>query len=112
MKFSFWCSLLFIVYSITSIGQISVMPMMFYSPWALCTYAKPYGRTPNFRANSDASGGSYGVFLKLVPITSKISLYTGIYNGSLSWGYKFPPPLVAHPLPMEQVHLYIISLFL
>lgn len=69
-------------------GQISIIPLYSYQRGAFCNYEKPFATSPTFKKNSPIGDATFGVFLKILPVTPKINLYTGVYHGSLDWGYR------------------------
>jgi hypothetical protein len=90
MKFRLW--LLFIVINSFVINaQISIVPLFNFPLFTCCHYAKHSDKTFYFRKQIGGTrgigSGNPGIFIKVLPLTSKISLYTGIYGGDLSWGY-------------------------
>ena len=66
------------------------MPLLYGQTYDLCAYAKPHSGHPYFKKGhiDFLANGDWGIFLKAVPLTSKINLYTGVYHGLIDWGYR------------------------
>ena len=72
-------------------AQISIMPLFNFPLFTCSHYSNSNEKNLYFRKQIGGTGiigsGNAGIFIKLLPLTSKINLYSGIYFGTLSWGY-------------------------